>query len=279
MNIQLAFETARQRLTPVSETASLDAQVLLADLLGQPRAWILAHPEATLTPDQSRRLAERLARLEGGLPLPYELGHWEFFGLDFLVSPAALIPRPETELLVEHALDFLRTRGYEAYILDVGTGSGCIAVSLAVHNDRSRLVASDLSLAALRLARQNAQRHRVERRIAWLACDLLPPMPLRFDLICANLPYIPSGELVALPVARHEPRLALDGGADGLEGIRRLLSAASPVLAPGGMLLMEIEASQGERVLALARRAFPQSSGCLIRDLAGRDRLVSVQLT
>lgn len=278
VDIHTALQAIRNRLAPTSDTPGLDAQVLLADLLGRPRAWVLAHHEASLTLDQSRRLEERLTRLERGLPLPYELGHWEFFGLDFLVTPDVLIPRPETELLVEHALAWLRSRKGAPCIVDVGTGSGCIAVALAVKAPDARLLASDISIAAVRLARENARRHGASQRVAFLACDLLPPVQARFDLICANLPYIPQASLAALPVAHREPLLALDGGLDGLSTIRRLLSGAGGVLSAGGLLLLEIEASQGERALELARRSFPEADVRLFTDLAKRDRLVSVQI-
>jgi release factor glutamine methyltransferase len=267
----------RSRLEGQSDTAALDAQVLLAHILGKPRSWVLAHPEVVLTPDQSNILASSLARLEGGEPLPYILGHWEFFGLDFKVTPATLIPRPETELLVERALDWLRLNPGRRLAVDVGTGTGCIAVALAAHVLDLRLLACDLSLEALRVAQRNSYLHGVQERVFCLQTDLLPAVFQKFDLICANLPYIPSATLRYLRVARQEPSLALDGGLDGLDLIRRLLQSASGVLAPGGLVLLEIEASRGVAALELARSAFPHLGVELIQDLAGRHRLICIQ--
>ncbi len=301
----------RDKLSAQSDTPALDAQVLLAHVLDRPRAWVLAHHEAVLSAAQQGALGAALRRLEGGEPLPYVLGHWEFYGLDFTLTPAVLIPRPETELLVELALAWLHSRSPGLlWAADVGAGSGCIAVSLAVHVPNLRLVAADLSRPALEIARQNARQHSVADRLHFVQSDLLspfllsptpfPPFPLSpnpysltpnpyplspppltplpsFSLICANLPYIPTPQLASLPVAAREPRLALDGGPDGLSLLRCLLEQAPGRLAPGGLLLLEIEAGQGEAALALARQAFPGADARLLPDLAGRDRVVRVE--
>jgi len=277
----------RQQLEPYSDTASLDAQVLLAHLLEKPRAWVLAHPEVQLTSDQEQSLTHALERLQNGEPLPYVLGDWDFFGLSFQVTPAVLIPRPETELLVEQALKALQARPHllsiasqQLCLADIGTGSGCIAISLAYHLPGVQILATDLSNAALQVARLNARRHQVSDRTRFLQADLLDaiaPIPT-LHLLCANLPYIPQAALASLPIFKHEPSLALDGGPDGLKWIDRLLHTARSRLAPGGLLLLEIEASQGQSASALARRVFPAASIRLLPDLAGRDRLVSIQL-
>lgn len=267
----------RARLEGRSKTAGLDAQVLLAHLLRKPKAWVLAHPELVLTPQQSVDLENLLARLEQGEPLPYVLGHWEFYGLDFWVTPAALIPRPETELLVERAIEWLRLRPQRRLAVDVGTGTGCIAVALGANILDLRVLACDVSAEALQVAQSNIRRHGLQDRLACLQVDLLPAAGRRFDLICANLPYIPSATLKTLAVARWEPCLALNGGPDGLEPVRRLLRQAPTALAPGGLLLLEIEANQGAQALELARLAFPLASRALLQDLAGRDRLVCIQ--
>jgi release factor glutamine methyltransferase len=255
----------------------MDAQVLLAFVLEKPRAWVLAHPEAILTPDQERRLGESQARLEQGEPLPYVLGRWEFYGLDFSVNPSVLIPRPETELLVEHALAWLRAAPGSRQALDVGTGSGCIAVALAVHLPDLHVVASDISQEALKTTRLNAAHHGVANRVVCVQSHLIPTTDRAFDLICANLPYIPAEKLKELKVAQWEPRLALDGGQDGLKLIRDLLFRNPNSLARGGLLLMEIEASQGSAAWSLAKAAFPRAEVTLLPDLAGHDRLVKVQ--
>jgi release factor glutamine methyltransferase len=239
------LDQIQARLSAVSETPGLDAQVLLAAVSGRGRSWALAHPEAHLTDEQTTALEAALLRLEGGEPLPYVLGKWEFYGLDFALSPAALIPRPETELLVEQALGWLRAHPGRRWAADVGTGSGCIAVALAVNIPDLKILASDLSAEALQLAGDNARRHEVWERLSLVQADLLPLAGRSFDLICANLPYIPSRKLKGLKVSAHEPLLALDGGPDGLDLIRRLLDRAPESLAPDGLLLLEIEASQG----------------------------------
>lgn len=273
-----------RRLAGASETPGLDGQVLLGHVLGRPRAWLLAHPEARLSPAELDTLEQYTARLEQGEPLPYVLGHWEFYGLDFLVSPAVLIPRPETELLVEQALAWLAVHPGPRLAVDVGTGSGCIAVSLAVHAPGLTVVAVDISLAALRIVQANARRHGVASRVLCLQADLLPPFVRPCDLLAANLPYIPAGEVPGLRVSRWEPLLALSGGADGLDLISGLLAAAPGRVASGGRILLEIGASespaagQGPAVAALARAAFPSASVQVLPDLAGKNRLVLIDL-
>ncbi|MDI6693417.1 MAG: peptide chain release factor N(5)-glutamine methyltransferase [Anaerolineales bacterium] len=271
------LSSVTQRLSSVSESAALDAQVLLAAILGRPRSWVMAHPEARLTPQQEAALTEKLARLEKGEPLPYVLGRWEFYGLEFEVSSAALIPRPETELMVDVALNWLRSRSGGRLMVDVGAGTGCIAVALAVHDKNLRAIVVDISLEALRLAQRNIQRHALQERALCIQADLIPAAGVQYDLICANLPYIPTNTLRGLPIARWEPWQALDGGADGLQLIRRLLAQAPTAIKPGGLILLEIEASQGEAVQALAQAAFPHVEIELTQDLAGRDRLISIQ--
>ena len=281
------LKIATAGLASTSETPALDAQVLLAHILGKPRSWLLVYPEAELTPTQERQLQRAIQRLRDGEPLPYILGHWEFFGLDFIITPAVLIPRPETELLVEQALDWLRSNPTARCAADIGAGSGCIAVSLAVFIPDLHLLATDISLAALQIARQNAQRHEVSDRIDFLQADLLGPLNVSgwflsakrstFNLIAANLPYIPSGTLQELAVYGHEPSLALDGGPDGLGQIRQLLANAPRILAPGGLLLLEIEYQQGPVAKILAQDAFPYSKVSILPDLAGHDRVVRIE--
>jgi len=253
--------------------------VLLSHVLGRPRAWVLAHPEVDLSIEQMTSLQARLARLEKGEPLPYVLGRWEFYGLEFEVTPATLIPRPETELLVETALDWLRHRPDRRLAADVGTGTGCIAIALAVHLKELQVTATDISLPALHTARDNAEKHGVTAHIRFVLSDLFPPTAERYDLVCANLPYIPSQQLPQLEIYGKEPALALDGGLVGLDLIRRFLQFAPERVHPGSLLLLEIEASQGDRAQALARAAFPEAEVQVHPDLAGRDRLISIQTT
>jgi release factor glutamine methyltransferase len=255
---------------------SLALQVLVSHVLARPRAWMLAHPESELTPEQLERLNGLAAQLAQGVPLPYLTGEQEFFGLAFHVTPAVLIPRPETELLVEQALEWLRAHPEKRTAADIGTGSGCIAVTLAKHIPDLRMLAIDLSPEALEAAQKNAARHEVQEQITFRRGDLLDGLDSRLDLICANLPYIPHPSLAGLDVAKHEPSLALNGGADGLELIRRLLKNAPDRLAPGGMILLEIQYDQGDAVRMLAREVFPGAQVEILRDLAGLDRTVRV---
>jgi release factor glutamine methyltransferase len=266
-----------QQLSLLSETPVLDAQVLISRVSGKPRSWVLAHPEASLSPEQVAVLQGYLQRLHSGESLPHVLGEWEFYDLTFSLTPDVLIPRPETELLVEQALKWLGNARPNRLACDVGTGSGCIAVTLAVHVPDLRLLALDVSLSALQVAAANAERHSVSAQIDFIQNDLLKGVGGHFDLICANLPYIPSEKLRCLPVYGREPALALDGGPDGLDLIRRLLSSAPGNLAHGGLLLLEIEASQGEAALELARQTFPTSNPRILADLAGMDRLLVVE--
>jgi release factor glutamine methyltransferase len=276
------FSDIVSRLTSISDTPSLDASVLLASILGKPRTWIMAHPELMLTSAQQKYLSESIQRLEKGEPFPYVLGHWEFFGLDFEVSRDVLIPRPETELLVEKAIAWLQKFPSRRSVADIGTGSGAIAVSIAFHVPDARILATDISSKALDVAKRNADKMKVNQRIQCAQCDLLPhPYPPSlepFDLICANLPYIPTETLYTLPVYGREPTLALDGGTDGLDLIRRLLSIAPEWLAPNALMLLEIEATRGETAFNLAQGLFPNATVKLHQDLTGNDRLLEIQL-
>jgi release factor glutamine methyltransferase len=270
------------RLEKTSDTAGLDAQVLLARLIHTPRSWVVAHPEALLSRTSFSELELMVSRLEQGEPLPYVLGTWEFFGLEFELTSAVLIPRPETELLVERAIMCLRKPGVAAQdlnALDIGTGSGCIAISLAVNLQGLSITATDISNAALNVARRNAEKLNVSGRITFLEADLFsnPLIVGPFSLIVANPPYIPTDTLHMLPIYGHEPNLALDGGPDGLDLIRRILKESPSWLTSDGLLLMEIEASQGIEMLSLASEIFPKARILLHKDLAGHDRLLEIQ--
>jgi len=280
--LRRTVEALTHSLTPLSETPALDAQVLLAHILKKPRAWVLAHPEVLLTHEQFDTIENARARLLSGVPLPYVLGHWEFFGLDFNITPDVLIPRPETELLVADALTWLRNRPYPSTAADIGTGSGCIAVALAHRLPKLCVIATDISRAALSVAASNARKHHLAGRIQFIQANLLPPTDAQhpfLDLICANLPYIPTTTLHQLKVYGREPDLALDGGSDGLELIRPLLEQAAPYLKPGGLLLLEIEASQGVAAHQIAQQHFPEAEIHILTDLAGHDRLLRIQTT
>ncbi len=272
------------RLALISDTPELDASVLIAHIVNKPRTWVMAHPELSLTPEQEEQVDHALARLEHGESFPYVLGQWEFFGLEFDLTPDVLIPRPETELLVEKAIAWLQASPVRRTVADVGTGSGVIAVSIAMNVPDAAILATDISHKALEVARKNAIRFDVANRIDFLQCDLLPyhlaslPTESHFDLICANLPYIPTETLHRLPIFGREPTLALDGGTDGLDLIRHLLEIAPQWLAPGGKILLEIESTHGIEALNLACDMFSKGVIHLDRDLAGQDRLLEITL-
>jgi release factor glutamine methyltransferase len=268
---------ARGRLAATSEQPGLEASLLAGHVLGKPRTWVLAHPETPLRAEVSAQLERLLERLRSGTPLPYLTGCQEFYGLDFHVTPDVLIPRPETELLVEQALEWLKAHPAKRSGVDVGCGSGCIAVSLAHTVPELCLCAVDISWHALQVARANGSRLAPRNPIHWLRSDLLSACRGPFDLVCANLPYIPSSTVDEIEVARHEPRLALDGGTDGLDLIARLLGDALRWLAPGGLMLLEIEARQGQSALDLARRLLPAAKVSLWQDLAGLDRILRIE--
>jgi release factor glutamine methyltransferase len=281
-----------------SESPRLDAELLLAHAVGIDRTTLLAHPELPLGAEAADRFVASLGRRERGEPVAYIRGLKEFHGAAFTVDPRALIPRPETELLVDLALAEISDRLGRAprppgtpplAIADVGTGSGAIAVAVAISLrrqgmlDEVEVIASDVSGDAADLARENAVGHGVGHRVAVAAADLLPPpgrqagflvVPERFDVVCANLPYIPAAVVPMLPVAASfEPRDALDGGPDGLDVVRRLLALLPSRLVAGGVALLEIGADQGAAIHAAAAEAMPGWDVRVEPDLAGRPRV------
>ena len=272
-------------LAPISDTPALDASVLIAHVIHKPRSWVMAHHELTISTSQQKELDDSLMRLKSGEPFPYVLGHWEFFGLQFDITPDTLIPRPETELLVEKAIAWLQNHPTKRSVADVGTGSGAIAVSVAVNVPDAKILATDISYKALQIAKRNAKKFRVGERIRFAECDLLPAQSsiegrqAKIDLICANLPYIPSTKLHGLPIYNREPTLALDGGEDGLDPFRKLLTLSHHWLAPDGMMLFEIESTHGSKASSLARTAFSEARVSLHQDLAGNDRLLQVEMS
>ncbi len=280
-------EEISSRLASISDTPALDASVLLAHIVQRPRAWVMAHPELTLSDEQQDQLKARLSQLKKGEPFPYVLGRWEFFGLELEVTPDVLIPRPETELLVEKAITWLQRNPTRTHAADIGTGSGAIAISIAVNLPSINILATDISSKALQVAKRNAERHNASERIEFVECDLLPESnvkrknpdrhPPTFDLICANLPYIPTKTLERLPIYKREPTIALDGGEDGLDLFRKLMSILPGWLAPNALILLEIESTLGEPTTHLAYKNFPNAHIVLHRDLTGRERLLEIQ--
>lgn len=277
MRLGAWLENARTAIRALPEEPITSLYAIIAHYLEKPAYWPQAHPEFELNEGQVFQLNLQLKKLMGGEPLPYIIHHQEFFGLDFYVTPDVLIPRPETEILIEIALDNLADHPQPALIADVGTGSGCIAVTLAVHHPIARILATDISSKSLAVARRNCVNHQVRDRVFLLQTDLLSSVRARFDLICANLPYIPSEKLNSLEVARHEPRLALDGGKQGLEVIAHLLTQSADRLNPGGLMLLEIEFSQPEAIRALIHGIFPAAGITIVDDLNHLPRLAIIQ--
>jgi release factor glutamine methyltransferase len=309
---------ATDHLRAASTTPRLDAELLLAHVLGWSRARVLAEGRVLLADTDLvafRALVTRRAALE---PVAYLLGHKEFYGLGFIVDRSVLVPRPETELLVDLALALARPpttdhrpltadratknqqprtenqendallsdltrspsqpvvgRWWSVVVADIGTGSGCIAVAVAAHLPGALVYATDLAPDALRIARQNVERHSLTARVQLLQGDLLDPLPEPVDLLLSNPPYTILAQIDA-GVRRHEPHLALDGGPDGLVVYRRLLAAAPARLRPGGAVVLEIGAEQAVTVSDLARKHFPAAQIEIYQDLAGHDRVVVV---
>lgn len=271
--------SARQRLTPTSDTALLDARLLLSFVIDQPTAWLYAHSDSPLTSEQAEKFTHLIEQRANGMPIAYLTGTRGFYHWDFVVTPDVLIPRPETEHLIEGAQAWLKNRqGEKLNIVDVGTGSGIIAVSLALLFPQASVTAIDVSPAALEIAKLNASRLGAEN-IEFRQGNLLNGLPsdFRVDMIAANLPYIDHNEMLTLEVAKWEPLLALDGGIGGLDLIRDLLHQAPAYLKARGLILLEIGADQGEATRQLALEVFPKAVVKVQQDLAGLDRLVIIQ--
>ncbi len=275
--VEKGIQRARSMLGHISDQPDLEGQVLLSDVLGVEKAWLLAHGEAALTADQETRFQARLEQRRTGVPLPYVLGWWEFYSRRFVVGPSVLIPRPETECLVDVALDRLLGHAEPPRVLDVGTGSGCIGITIAAESASSLVVGTDRSLAALEVAGRNAAQLGVHSRVRLVCADLALGLRLRFDVVCANLPYIPTGDLPDWDVSRWEPDEALDGGPEGLTCIGRLLTRLPELLVPEGLALIEIGARQAEAALQLAGEALPGWKARVHPDLAGVPRVLQIR--
>jgi release factor glutamine methyltransferase len=281
MNVREALREGTRLLWEAgSDEAELEAHLLLRHVLGVDRAHLYQSLNEALGLRAQNAYRRAIERRLAGEPAPYITRRKEFFGRQFEVSPAAIIPRPETETLIELAVDFARKRFSDRPIaaVDVGVGCGAIAVTLALELSQARLTAVDISKRALALARRNAQRHGVAGRITFLHGDLLSPVTAPADIIVANLPYVTTPDWETLPpeIREHEPRRGLDGGLDGLRLIRRLLRQAPARIKPGGALFLEIGDEQGEAARRHARAAFPGGRVDVCRDLAGFDRVVAI---
>lgn len=264
--------------------ARIEAEILLMHCLGTERADLYARLEEPLPPGkvtEFRQLVEQRLKRQ---PTAYVTGRCQFYGIELYIDERALIPRPETELLVESVLQFADRRFFmeePLLIADVGTGSGAIAIALAQHLPRARLYATDISRGALDVARTNLHRHGVEERVELLLGDMLEPIPVPVDVIVANLPYVRDSDMAGLipEIREFEPELALSAGPDGLDKIRLLMAQAKKKIRPQGLLSLEIGYGQGPAVMQLAQSHFPGAGLNLIPDLAGIDRVLTVRLS
>ncbi|HSN76468.1 MAG TPA: peptide chain release factor N(5)-glutamine methyltransferase [Anaerolineae bacterium] len=292
--VGLALVAATQRLASNGvDSPKLDSEVLLGFVLGCTRAQLYAHPERLLTEDERHLLERLVVRRCQHEPVAYLVGEKAFYGLDFFVDQRVLIPRPETELLVDMVLDValqydpLRSNGRNSsqpaagrfLVADIGAGSGAVSVAIAANTDTALIYAVDISQDALEVAQVNARRHGLESRIQFLQGDLLAPLPEMVDVIAANLPYVATHEWsdLAPGIVNYEPAQALLGGVDGLDFISRLLEQAPTCLKPGGVILLEVGANQGSAVGEMARRCFPQALIEVLTDYAFRERIVRIQ--
>jgi len=291
MNIRDALKEGIGRLNAASVPShTLAAELLLMHSLGRDRTWLYSHPEAEMDAPAVEKYFALVARRAGGVPTQYLTGTQEFWGLEFEVTPAVLIPRPETEHVIEVVLERLAAQARAnapLHIADVGTGSGCIAVALAHELPHAEIDATDISPGALEVAQRNAARHNVSARVHFRECDLLNAFPqgprdadrreVRFDAIVSNPPYIRRGDAESLPldVRGHEPEIALFAGDDGLGVYRPLISQAAQLLLPGGLLALELGYDSLPGVRALLDESAAWRDIRVTPNLAGISRVIS----
>jgi release factor glutamine methyltransferase len=275
LNLKQALGRARDILSQNGvEDAYLEGELLLRHTLSIDRVQLYIDLKKELTPQQEEAFRHLLERRLSGEPSAYITGHREFYGLDFRVNPSVLIPRPESELLVETTLAVAKNH-LLSIIADIGTGSGAIAVSLAVNLPQAKIYATDISAAALEVALVNCRQHGVSGRVRLLKGNLLEPLPEPVDIIVANLPYVSQPELST----RFEPPLALDGGADGTKIIKQLCQQAGFRLKSGGWLLLEIGQGQAEVVADILHNIFHEGEIEVMPDLGGVERVVCLSLS
>jgi len=260
-----------------TEFPFIEINAIASSILGKPKEWIVSHPESLLDPGQVQALDHAVERLLTGEPLAYITGQRAFYGLDFEVNRNVLIPRPETEILVEEAINWFENHPDRRSMADIGTGSGAIAITCADRFPDLKITAIDISPEALTVARRNAERHHVTDRIEFKQNDLLTGFKEKFDVIAANLPYIPSDSLNQLDVIRFEPRLALDGGTTGITFITRLLDQSRKNIRPEGCLFLEIQYNQ-INVISIIEQYYPHAVTNIVNDLASLPRVIKIQL-
>lgn len=280
MTISQALIRAREilRANKDIENLNLESEVLLRHVLRIDRAALYLDTSRELDPPKQAEFIKLIERRLRGEPLAYIIGNREFYNLDFYVDSRVLIPRPETELMVEKAIQFSKNHSVNT-VADIGTGSGAIAVSLAVHLPGVNILATDISTSALEVARINCFKHGVEKQVTLLEGDLLESIPGPVELLITNLPYVRRTDLSSIPSAKFEPPLALDGGESGLNQIVRLCKQIRGKINTGGCVLTEIGMGQGQTVAGFLRELFPRSTIDILPDLAGIDRVVELKLS
>jgi release factor glutamine methyltransferase len=279
VNLKRVLKQAREVLAKDSLVdALLEGEVLLRHALQIDRAQLYSDPDRELSAEQENKFWQLVQRRLKGEPTAYITGHREFYGLDFYIDRRVLIPRPETELMVEKAMALAHDRCFKT-AADIGTGCGAIAISLALNLPQLEVYASDVSADALEVASINCRKHGVADRIHLVQGDMLAPLPEPVDLITANLPYVTGPEILRSGLADFEPRVALDGGADGLDKIRHLCTQAGEKLRPHGSMLLEIGQGQGQAMTDLLRCHFPSAVVEVIPDLQGIERVIGLCLT
>jgi release factor glutamine methyltransferase len=279
VNRRQALAQARGTLADNNiDDATLEGEILLRHVLGINRSQLFADLDGNVSPAQAENLEQLLERRLSGEPSAYITGHREFYDLDFKVNRHVLIPRPESELLVEKALSLCRSHAI-SIIADIGTGCGAIAISLAKNLPAATIYATDISPQALEVAGENCLRHGVTDKVVLLQGDMLGALPEPVDLIVANLPYVREAELPGSGPLSFEPRLALNGGKDGLDRISILCRQGGEKLRNNGSMLLEIGQGQTQAVKAIMHESFPSALIEIDRDLAGIERVISLRLT
>ena len=278
MTLKHVLQRARDTLKSHNvENAALTAEVLLRYALKISRVQLYQDMDIELSTEYENGLWSLINRHIGGEPVAYITGHKEFYGLDFCVDNRTLIPRPETELLVEKAIELAKDRDI-ATIADIGTGCGTIAIPLALKLPQVKIYATDISLLSLEIARENCQQYKVSDRVSLIEGDMLEPVPEAVDLITANLPYVKEDDIVQSLSLSFEPRLALDGGMDGLSQIRRFCAQVSGKVKDRGSILLEIGEGQLNEVVSLIKSYFPEASIEVYKDFAGIERVIQVKI-
>lgn len=288
MKLKEALDCSSDKIKPI------DLELLLCHVLGVERVFLYRETDYKLNKSEQKRFLQLVKKLQNGQPLPYITHHKEFFGLDFYVDERVLIPRPETEILVQKALSYIHTLNIfssrsqlnrKIVLAEIGTGSGCISISITktlnIENCELKIYATDISQESLRVAKLNAKKHKVLNKITFLAGDLLTPLPEKVDIIIGNLPYVkstflkrPSNESCIL---NWEPEIALNGGRDGLRLIKKLLKQSQKFLKPEGVILLEIDPSQRTPLEKFCGNLFPKGDLKFIKDFAYLDRVILIR--